>query len=309
MTRALFKGTGLWLFGRIPGGPRLYRMLTREWFGTQKTHVDKLARVAPGYVEVWRGCGMDLEGASIAILNPGMTSFWPMACRLMSSQPSHHLQLEERMIPRYVEHSVSGVLASLGALPPARASEIAALRKAWSVREIQDRCNATEHVAVCPGRLPLESASVGIFHSGGTLEHFRADDLDGFLSECFRVLRPAGLASHVFDHRDHLYHADKSMEPMNHLRHSEAAYRFLYGHPLLYHNRLSPTEVTARLCETGFEMIAVRRMVLPLGKYVPDEQVGTGLLGCSRLAPRFRAFGDQDLRTAACHYLFRKPSQ
>ena len=66
MLRAALKGGGLFVMGRVPGGPHLYRELTRNWMGTQATHVDKLQRVWPAYAEVWRTeCGLELEGLDV----------------------------------------------------------------------------------------------------------------------------------------------------------------------------------------------------------------------------------------------------
>ncbi|MCH7905153.1 MAG: class I SAM-dependent methyltransferase [Armatimonadetes bacterium] len=304
--RAVAKAAGLWVFGRTPGGAALYRRATRKWLGTQRTHVDKLARVAPGYFEVWRGAGIDLERANIAILEPGVTSFWPMACRLVTGGKSHHLQLESAFDPQYITRSAGGVVASLGERFPSRKSEIDRLRWAHTVSEVLDACGAIEHREVDPGHLPLEDASVDVIQSGGVLEHFKQHNVGAFFKECKRILRPGGVCSHVFDHRDHLYHADKSIEPMNHLRYSEPVYWLLFGHRLTYHNRLLPAQVHAIICESGLEQIAMRRLTLPGGKYVSDEEVTGGLLGCSKLHKRYRQASPIDLRTAACHYVFKK---
>jgi hypothetical protein len=48
--RAVAKGAVQLGFGRAPGGFAAYRALTRGRLGTAATHVDKLARVWPGYV-------------------------------------------------------------------------------------------------------------------------------------------------------------------------------------------------------------------------------------------------------------------
>ncbi len=89
------------------------------------------------------------------------------------------------------------------------------------------------------------------------------------------------------------------------------AYRLACGHPLLYHNRLLPTEVTDLFTAAGFEQIAVRRMTLPDHRYVATgDEVLAASPGIARsaLATRFRQASDADLRTAAAHYLFRKPA-
>ena len=63
--------------------------------------------------------------------------------------------------------------------------------------------------------------------------------------------------------------------------------------------------------EHGFERVAVRRMTLPSRRYASDEEgLGDSELGIERakLSRRFARATDDDLRTAAAHYLFRKPA-
>lgn len=62
--RALTKASIQGLFGRLPGGPHLYRNLTRARMGTQGSHIDKLARAWPGYVETWPVTGWAWRGST-----------------------------------------------------------------------------------------------------------------------------------------------------------------------------------------------------------------------------------------------------
>lgn len=160
-----------------------------------------------------------------------------------------------------------------------------------------------------PASVPLPDAAYDLCHSGGALEHYPPQILADFFAECYHVLRPGGIASHVLDHRDHLYHADKGRQFLAHLALAEPVYNFAYGHPLTYHNRLLPAQVMALLESAGFEHVDVRRMILPTQQYVPDERVGEGQEGIARghLARHFQRASDIDLHTVAAHYLCRKP--
>jgi hypothetical protein len=297
----------MWALGRLPGGPALYRKATRDWLGTQATHVDKLARVVPGYAAIFASLGIDLDGRRMAVLDPGLTPFWPMACWILTGQASHHIQTEAQFLDKYVSRAAGGVLESLQGHGGSRWSQVEGLRWAKSVDSVLAACRAIQHSGVHPGNLSLEDAAVDLLHSGGTLEHFTRIELREFLREARRVIASGGIYSAVHDHRDHLYHADKGIEPMNHLRHSEVAYRLLYGHRLLFHNRIPPTDVAHMIEEAGFERIALRRMVLPEQKYVSDEEVLEARPGCSRLARQHSGLSPLDLRTAACHYIYRRP--
>ena len=156
----------------------------------------------------------------------------------------------------------------------------------------------------------MEGESVDLCHSGGILEHQSVEELRGVIAEIHRVLKPGGISSHVFDHRDHLYHADKRMWFLNHLRYSEGGYRLLFGHRLLFHNRLMPGEIENLFLESGFDKVAIRRLILadrPTYVDQPEEAI-QGKLGLPRelLAPAFRGASDADLHTAAAHYIFKK---
>ncbi len=88
-------------------------------------------------------------------------------------------------------------------------------------------------------------------------------------------------------------------------------YAAAFGHPLGFHNRLSPTDVRARFEAAGLEPIALRRLIYAGGerRWVDDDDralAGTPGLSPRLLAPAFRNLSPADLRTAAAHYLFRR---
>jgi SAM-dependent methyltransferase len=313
MIRAAAKGAMLFGFGRTPGGAHFYRRLTREWRGTQGTHVDKLRRVWPGYLEVWRSrCGLEFEGLDVWVHEGGWTPFAPLVNYLLTGKGGALTNREGQMLDRYLARAVNGTLATElpeALVPAERRRRVEALR--WEARaaEAIAMVGGSVREGVRPDKIPLATASVDLCHSGGALEHYRPEELSAFLVECCRVLRPGGIASHVFDHRDHLYHADKQWPFLAHLALPEPLYAALSGHPLGYHNRLSPTQVMALFEAAGFERVAVRRMILPDRRYVEGDEALTGRPGLSRrlLARGFRKLSEADLYTAAAHYLYRKP--
>jgi SAM-dependent methyltransferase len=311
MLRAIAKGAGLLAFGRLPGGATLYRKLTREIMGTKATHVDKLKRVLPGYVRVWKElCGLEMEGKDVWIHEAGWTPYSGLANYLLTGKAGILTNTHARVLDRYLSRAVNGVLATdLPRMPANRLKRLEAVR--WQ----DDACLVLESLdgrvvqAADPVALSLDSASVDLVHSGGALEHYPPGRLGAFLRECHRILRSGGVMSHVFDHRDHLHHADPRLPFLAHLALPDPVYRLLCAHPLGYHNRLSPTRVVGMLEEAGFEPVAVRRMALPQGGYVTPAEVlqsEPGLLP-AWLSPAHRNLSALDLRTAAAHYLFRKP--
>jgi hypothetical protein len=127
------------------------------------------------------------------------------------------------------------------------------------------------------------------------------------------ALRWAGVVGDVIAatggtlHRDHLYHADHRWPFLAHLALPEAAYRVTAGHPLGYRNRLTPTQVAALFRAAGFDLVALRRLILPEHRWGEADEALRGAPGLPRrlLAPRFRDISEIDLRTAAAHYLCR----
>lgn len=300
MIKAIAKGAVLLGFGRAPGGTAAYRALTRGRMGTAATHVDKLARVWPGYVAVWRRHGVQLEGAQLWCHDAGATPFMPIAAYALTGRGA--VLTGEPMLDRYVDRARRGVLDCGFSIPLERRARIEGLRWLTRIDEVLAATGARTGA--------IADASIDLCHSGGALEHEHPDELDTFLAEQVRVLRPGGLASHVFDHRDHLHHADNSLPFLAHLAWPEPVYRGVFGHALGYHSRLSPTEVAARFEAAGLERVAVRRLIYAGGerRWVDTDDAaltGTPGLARARLAPGFRGWSEPDLRTAAAHYLFR----
>lgn len=315
MWRALSKAAALNAVGRLPGGAPAYRTLTRDWMGTQITHVGKLARVWPGYVETWRSlAGLDLDGADTWIHRGGSTPFPFFANHLVTGKAGVVTNAGTRLIDRYLVPSVNG---AIGCELPGVA-DLAARRD--SLEALRWAPDALTAIGSLGGRLveegdlatvPLPTGSVDLCHSGGVLEHHRPEEIRALLAEARRILRPGAVMSHVVDHRDHLHHADPSWPFLAHLRWSPFAYRVLLGGPLQYHNRLLPTDVAALFGSAGFEPIALRRMILPSGRWVDTEvEALAGAPGIQRrhLSSAYRYASDTDLRTAAAHYLFRNPT-
>jgi hypothetical protein len=215
-----------------------------------------------------------------------------------------------RMLGRYLVAAVNGALATAwpeGFVPDERRRAVEALRWAAAIDDVIAATGGALHQGVDPERPPLAEGSVDLVHSGGALEHLTPAALARFLAASRRILAPGAISSHVFDHRDHLHHADRRWPFLAHLALPDAAYRVAAGHPIGYHSRLTPTEVAALFRGAGFEVIAVRRRILPENRWVEGDEALLGTPGLPRrlLAPRFRDISEIDLRTAAAHYLCR----
>ena len=296
-------------FGRLPGGAGLYRKLTRERMGTQASHIEKLARAWPRYVETWHRCGLDLEGKVVWMHEGGWTPYPFMLLYLLTGRGGIVTMTEGEPQDRYAEKALEFALRQrFGSfVPPEERYE--------TLRALQG-CPVDRIVQALGGRWlrsdrlrpHLEPASVDLLVTGGVLEHLRPDELRTFLAHSRTIVREGGWASHVFDLRDHLYHADKSIPFLNHLRFSDPVYGAMFGHRLGYHSRLFAAQIREEIEGAGFRVTEMRRRVLPADKYVDSpEEFDTALVGLERrlLDPKFRGATDEDLRTVAAQFICR----
>jgi len=312
MVRGLAHASLLFAVAHLPGGRRAYHAFTRSLLRSQERVLRKLQRVWPGYERVWRErCGLDLPGSRIWIHQPGPAPFAPLAAYLLTGHGGVSTWSRDAFSGRYVRAAVQAVLAAAFEDNPtiaARRRVIAGLADG-SVADLLGATGGWVAEVSDPARIPLDAGSIDLCHSGGALEHLTPGALASFLRESFRVLRPGGVVSHVFDHRDHLRHVDGRWPFLLHMSLPDSVYRPLFGHPLLFHNRLSPAEVAEMLGAAGFERVAERRFVLPAKRYVDAGAADAGepgvpaWLGGGRLARLSR----EDRHTAAIHYLYRKP--
>jgi SAM-dependent methyltransferase len=313
--RGIAHASLLFAVSHVPGGSRAYHAVTRGVFGSQGRVLRKLQRVWPGYARLWRErCGLDLEGRTIWVHEPGWVPFAPVASYLLTGGGGLLTSSGDGPSNRYARAAVRAVLdAAFDAGGPqtgARRARLAVLADAaLATDELFVATGTTAAFGVDPARLPLASAAADVCHSGGALEHLAPPVLAAFIRESFRVLRPGGIASHVYDHRDHLRHVDPRWPFLLHMALPDAAYRALFGHHLLFHNRLPPADVMRLFEAAGFEPIAMRRFVLPDKRYVDTNARDAGAAG----VPPWLATGRlprlslEDRHTAAIHYLYRKP--
>jgi SAM-dependent methyltransferase len=315
--RGIAHASLLYSVAHLPGGRRAYHALTRGVFRSQERVLRKLARVWPGYVGVWRDrCGFELEGRTLWVHEPGAVPFAPLAAYLLTGRGALLSAAPDAasISDRYVASAVRGVLGAGFAVDgvggEARRAQIAGLEGA-SVTELLRATGTRAALARDLARLPFDDGAADLCHSGGALEHAPEDRLRAFLRESFRVLRRGGVSSHVYDHRDHLRHVDPRWPFLAHMALPDDVHRALFGHELLFHNRLAPRDVLALFAEAGFELVAARRFVLPAKRYVDADAAAHGEPGVPDWARggRLGRLTREDRHTAAIHYLHRKPGR
>ena len=137
----------------------------------------------------------------------------------------------------------------------------------------------------------LPDSSIDLVFSQAVLEHIPRSEMDPFLGQSFRVLRPGGVCSHAIDLQDHLGGA------LNHLR----LPAWLWEHPFVaasgfYTNRLRCGEICRMAQAAGFAV-----SISQLTRWA-DLPIPRAALDAS-----FRSIADEELCIAAFMLVLQKP--
>jgi SAM-dependent methyltransferase len=140
------------------------------------------------------------------------------------------------------------------------------------------------------GRWPLEDGEADAVYSFSVLEHVR--EVDGFLDETRRVLRPGGLAIHSIDLRDHA-RLDPAEDWLRFLRYPDWAWELMMSRRSNWCNRLRAPDWEERFARR-FELrrFEPERWPLPAG---------------IRLVPRFEGLGEEALAVSMLWVVGAKP--
>src|SRR5437868_3356269 len=161
MRRDRLKSALLFACGWAPGGAHLYREVTRNLMGTQETHVDKLSRVWPGYVEVWRSrCGLYLEGLEVWIHEGGWTPYPFLINYLLTGKGGVVTNSEGHTLDRYLAHAIDGALTTVfpaTLVPPDRRVFLEALRQTARAEAAMTAVGGTSYTGISPDKIPLPS--------------------------------------------------------------------------------------------------------------------------------------------------------
>ena len=125
---------------------------------------------------------------------------------------------------------------------------------------------------------PAEAGTADLVISHSVMEH--VDDVDALHRACAAWLKPGGWFSHQIDFTDHGITGQWN----GHLAYPDAAWKLVRGRRPFLLNRVQLSQHVESMEKSG---LVVRRLMRN------ERQDG---LRREQLAPRFRAFGDQDLR-------------
>jgi SAM-dependent methyltransferase len=289
----------------LPGGVSLYRRLTSEWLGTQHGMAAKWFRVFPAHIRVLEEkFGNGARSVPLWCFDSGTTPAAGFAQAIVSDEPGLLTDRWDRLSNRYLPHARSQVeengskLANLSRAPMGRLDEVRAkLRDASGSVDALSALGQTfvprhEAATEAPWR-----GTIGLIYSAGSFEHYTPEEVARHLGLMKDALRPGGVLSHVVDHRDHRWHADKSIPPFLHLTLGTGDYQRRFGNPLDYHNRWLKSRWITELEKHGFEVEC---------KIIFRHETGQKRLSRQELDPAFHDASDDDLDCLVTHFIARK---
>ena len=180
-------------------------------------------------------------------------------------------------------HELANALVCKGMFPPN-------ISAANTISDILAACEARYLTQGLESFSSIETESVDFIFSQAVLEHVRGHEFLPTLRECFRVLKPEGIASHRIDLKDHLGGS------LNNLRFSERVWESeFFASSGFYTNRIRFSEMITLFEEAGFrvEICHINRWKsLPLSKRV--------------LSRPFQDLSDEELTISGFSCLLRK---
>ena len=246
----------------FPGGASLYRHLTTRVLGTQHGMAAKWFRVFPAHIRVMQEkFGNEARMVPMWCFDSGATAAAGFANALVSDVPGLLTDRWNRLTNRYLATSrkilieKGAELATLSNSPAGHHTDV--------IRQIagaSDCLSALRNLEISYSSSHQEAISeawrgkIGIVYSAGTFEHYTPEHVDSMLEIMSAALRPRGILSHVIDHRDHRWHADKSIPPLLHLTLDESRYQKQFGNPLDYHNRWLQSRWVESFEKHGFDV-------------------------------------------------------
>jgi hypothetical protein len=157
-------------------------------------------------------------------------------------------------------------------------------------RDVSTLSGSVEYVAGQYGEESLPAGCVDAVLSQAVLEH--VDDLQGVYRAMYRWLTPGGYMSHQVDLKCHA----TSSHWNGHLGYRDLTWKMMRGRLPYFINRRVLSEHLEYLREAGFEIVAAHRLLRDDG------------LSRSEVAPRFRQWPEDELRTAGAFIQSRKPA-
>jgi SAM-dependent methyltransferase len=176
------------------------------------------------------------------------------------------------------------------ALLEKKGMQIPDIGRCKSTKEIMRQLGASYETDGITSLSKMPDASVDFVFSAAVLAHIRLNDFPELLRQMRRILKPAGLAAHTIDFRDHLQRG------LNNLRFSERVWESSFmANSGFYTNRIPWPRMKLMFERSGFSVEAKRLEFWPHG--LPIEQ--------RKMAMPFREMPAEDLQISASQVVLR----
>jgi len=285
----------------MPRGERLYRWLTAEVIGTNAGMAYKWFRVFPTHIRILQEhFGDQARAQSMWCLDCGATMAAGLATALATDEPGLMTDRADRLSDRYCAVSRRALrekgpeVAALSGAPTGRLERLLEVTSNAGAKEALSAMGVTYFGSHEVADADDWVGTVGCVFTAGALEHYRPEALELEVARMARALRSGGVMSHVVDHRDHRWHADKGLSPLAHLTLDQEAYLRRFDTPLDYHNRWLQSRYVELLSRHGFR-VECHAVI----SYTPDLPP----LPREVLAGSFRAASEEDLSTLVTHFV------
>ena len=285
-----------------PGGHHLYRWLTSKVLGMQAGMATKWFRVIPNHVKVMQQhFGPTAREVSMWCFNCGATPAPAYAMAVATDRPGLLTDQDDRMSGRYLGVSKrllseqGPALASLSAASPLRVpSLLEKLPVGGDARAVMKTIGMTYSADHATALQAPWRGKIGLMFSTGTMEHYTPDELETWIAMVKQAMRPDGVLSHVTDHRDHRWHADKSIPPLLQYTLSEEEFQQVMGNTLDYHNRWLRSD-WVRFFESHGYAVETRTVIANTPDLVQLDH--------SLLAPAYQQIDKADFESLVTHFV------
>ncbi len=296
------------MLGLLPGGDHIHYVLQRRAGG-----LADLGRDCDTKIDDWRlmmghlrTAAIDVDGATLVEVGTGWYPTFPVcfylagATHIYTYDVARHLRsdLTQLLVDRLGVHVA--LIARESRKPAADISArlcdvTRALRRGATLGEatggvVDYRAPATA------SETGLQADAVDVVFSNSVLEHVPPAVIEACFTEATRVLRPGGIMIHSVNCGDHYAYIDRSINQLNYLQFSDAAWD-RWNNPFLYQNRLRAVDFTAMATRSGFEIEVDTSRASP-------ERLAQ--LDGARRAPEFARYTREQLAITSIDFIARK---
>ena len=304
MNRAKLKQLWMYPFTRSRLGEDVYEWLTAVALGTQGGMSRKWCYWFREHIVLSRRhAHLKIPGRRVWLFEPGWSLAPVMLGRLVTGRGPLVTEEHPRLARRYVSVAVSEVAEVAGRMSRSAGhldldlSLLDRLREVASPRRALELCGAQYAVLGLAGLETLPASSADLCISMGRLEHCGESELGWLFSQMHRVLAPGGIGSHIVDHRDHLWHFDKSIHCFRHLTYSDEEWAAMARGRKLFRNRLLERDYVNLFEDAGFEVLAHVHALHHSDASGVDPETLWG---------RYRELSREDLAAAVSHFVVRR---